>query len=261
MIKNRKFLFHVLVVVLGITSKLTLGVSHAQPEPPPLPPAQQMQQQWMQRLQNMTPEQRQQIQQFLQNMTPEQRRRMQQQTQQFLQNMTPEQRQQLQQQMQPLLQNMAPEQRQQLQQWLQTPEQQREAWIRQVAEASGFKDVKLQDDLIAFIEAQEKARTPLRAAAFALSKSLINPALTDEQLKTTMAGFRESVAKDQERYKTDLAVLDEKIHYSTQPRLELMLGVLGVVGPETATLGGVGAIFPESGFGGSLLTNATPNNG
>ena len=36
----------------------------------------------------------------------------------------------------------------------------------------------------------------------------------------------------------------------------MLLGVIGIVGQETASLGGVGAIFPDSGFGNSLMMAA-----
>ncbi len=237
MMKTRSSLFGKVVMALSLTTGLTTGALHAQPQP---------QQQMLERLQNMTPEQRQQMLQRLQNMTPQQR----QQLQQFLQNLPPEQREQLQQ----FMENLPPEEKQQLQQLMQAPEDKREAWVRQVLVASGFTDAEVQTSIIDFIRAQEQARAPLRIAAFALSKSLVNPALTDEQLKATLAAYRDAVARDQERYDQQLAALDEKINYSTQPRLELLLSALGVLGQETATLGGIGAIFPDSGFGGNLMT-------
>lgn len=256
--KNAQMLFRSSVLILGLTGGLTSGALHAQPQEPQgqmqrgqgqAGQGPQRQQQMLQWLQNMTPQQLGQMLQRVQAMTPEQR----QQTQQFLRNMTPEQLQQMQGRTQPLLANLTPQQRQQIQGLLQTPEQKREAWVRQVMVASGFTGVELQDAVIAFMQAQEKVRAPLRTAASALSESLLNPALTDEQLKTTWAGFRELVAKDRDRYAAELAVLDGKIKYSTRPRLEMLLGVIGVVGQETATLGGIGAVFPESGFGSGLV--------
>lgn len=239
MMKGRHALVGATVLALGLICGLGTGVSHAQPQA--VQP-----QGMMERLQNMTPEQMQQMLQRLQAMNPQQR----QQLQQFMQNLPPEQREQIQQ----FMQNMPPEQRAQIQQLMQSPEQRREAWVRQVMVASGFTDVEVQNSIIAFIRTQEATRAPLRMATFALSQSLVNPALTDEQLKTTVGNFRDSVAKDQERYNQELGALDERINYTTQPRLELLLEVIGVLGPETATLGGVGAIFPDSGFGGSLMT-------
>lgn len=212
--KNRQKLFRACVLMLGLSSGFTSRGLHAQPQEPQgqmqQAQGQQRQQQMLQWLQNVTPEQLGQMLQRVQAMTPAQR----QQTQQFLRNMTPEQLQQMRQRIQPLLQNLTPQQRQQIAGLLQTPDQQREAWVRQVLVASGFGEVELQDAVITFIQAQEKARAPLRASASALSESLLNPALSDEQLKTSLASFRESVAKDRERYKAELAVLDGKIKYS-----------------------------------------------
>jgi hypothetical protein len=193
-------------------------------------------QQW---LRSLTPQQLQQLQQWVQNMTPEQQRQLQGQMQQWLQEMLPEQQRQFQQ----TLQGMPP--------WLQdmARDQQRWSWIRQTFVSSGFVDTGVQDAVIAFMQAQDNARQPLRAMARALTTRLVNPAATDEQLKAQLATFREAVEQDAERYQQGLQALDARVNYSTQPRLETLLTVLGVVGQETPTLGGVGALFPESPLG------------
>lgn len=128
-------------------------------------------------------------------------------------------------------------------------EEEKANWIRQTLTAARYTDVELQNAVVEFMQAQEKARVPLRAAAFNLTPRIIDPAATDEQLKTDLAAFRDAVTKDQERYKTELAALDAKVKFSTQPRLETLLTVLGVIGQEAPTLGGVGAIFPDSPMG------------
>lgn len=171
-----------------------------------------------------------------------------------MENATPEQRaqmrQQWQQRRQQREQNMTPQQRAQRQQRQQQREVQRQAsewdWVRQTLAASGYKDAPMQNAVIAFMQAQERAREPLREQARTLAESLVNPAVPDAQLSTNLAAFRTAMATDATRHDSELAALDQAVKYSTQPRLEMLMTVLGVVGPETPTLGGVGALFPES---------------
>lgn len=205
--------------------------------------AQPLQGQGMPNWQNMTPDQ---VQQMLQNMPPEQ----QQQVQQMLQMMTPQQQQQM-------LQNMPPAQKQkvhemfeQAQVWLQDRlQKQRWDWIRQTLVASGYTDTSLQDAVLAFMQEQEKIRQPFRSTAQELTSLLVKPATPEEEFKTQLADFRDKMKKDEERYSQALAALDEKIKYSTQPRLETLLTVLGILGREIPTLGGVGTLFPNSPLG------------
>src|SRR5438093_11800892 len=79
--------------------------------------------------------------------------------------------------------NMTPEQRQQF--FQQQREQQRQDWIRQAMTASGFTDKTVQDAVIAFMAAQDKASGPLQEQAHDLSALLIDPNATNEQIKTT----------------------------------------------------------------------------
>jgi hypothetical protein len=201
---------------------------------------------------------------------------------QQMENMTPEQRQQFRQQrMQERMRNMTPEQRAQfqarMQEWQQNGGEaggqgggrgERNAelrwdWIRQTLVASGYTDATMQNSVIDFMKAQETARQPLREQAQALTVLLVNPATPDADLQTGLAAFRTAVAADQARYTTELAALDTSVKYSTQPRLETLLTVLGVVGQEAPTLGGVGALFPESpmGTGGGRGNRGRGNRG
>ena len=186
-----------------------------------------------QRIENMTPEQRQ---QFFQNRGGGRGQRGQgqaqgQNQQQMMQNMTPEQ----------------------LAQWQQRQAErtaQREAakwnWVRQTLIASGTTEAATQNAVIAFMQAQEKAREPLRQQARALAETLVNAATPDDKRVADLAAFQSAVEADTARYKTELAALDTTVKFSTQPRLETLLTLLGVVGAEAPALGGVGAIFPQS---------------
>lgn len=203
--------------------------------------------------------------------TDENRQQQREERRQRFETMTPEQRQQARQQR---MQNMTPEQRARMQQRMQEREQNGNAgggnagggnaggggrggqnaelrweWIRQTLVASSYTDATMQNSIIEFMKAQETARQPLREQAQALTVLLVNPETQDADLQTGLATFRTAVAADQARYTTELTALDTSVKYSTQPRLETLLTVLGIVGQEAPTLGGVGVLFPESPMG------------
>lgn len=174
-----------------------------------------------------------------------------------IQNMTPAQRQQWLQQRQAQRaqrrQNMTPAQRQEAEQQQQERQVQREqakwVWVRQTLTAAGYTDAEVQSAVVSFMQAQEKARQPLQQQARALATGLIDLTTPNEKLTADLTKFREAASADQKRYQTELAELDTKVKFSTQPRLETLLTILGVIGQETPTLGGVGAIFPTSPMG------------
>jgi hypothetical protein len=146
--------------------------------------------------------------------------------------------------------DMTPEQRQQMQaEANKRRAQEQQTWLRQAMAASGANETAAQDAVIAFVEADEKARLALQEQARALSALLIDPATTDEQFKTAVVAFRTANAAEVTRRQTELASLDAATKYSTQPRMETLLTVLGVLGSEISNLGGLGTIFPESPYG------------
>jgi hypothetical protein len=197
----------------------------------------------LQNWQDLKPEQ---IQKMLQDLPAEQQQFM----QQMWQSITAEQ-------MEKMLRDLPPAERekqrqmfQQTQTWLQTRlQQQRWNWVRQTLDASGFTDKTLQEAIVGYMENQEQVYRPLRARARDLAFLLLQPATPEEDVKKQLADFQEKMQKEELHTKQELMSLDEKIKYSTQPRLETLLTLLGVLGLETPTLGGVGALFPDSPLG------------
>ena len=144
-------------------------------------------------------------------------------------------------------QNMTPEQRQQWMERMETRRnQQRQDWLRQAMTGSGIADATVQTSVIDYMTAQEKSTTALQEQARALSALLIKPETPDAELKTALTAYREAVAAANAKQVTDLAALDAQVKFSTQPRVETLLTLVGVLGTETTQLGGIGAIFPES---------------
>ncbi|HEX8552115.1 MAG TPA: hypothetical protein VF681_11250 [Abditibacteriaceae bacterium] len=143
----------------------------------------------------------------------------------------------------PNWQNMTPEQRQQMEA---RRTEQRNLWLRQAMTGSGVTDAAAQTAIIDYMTEQEKTRVSLQEQARALSAVLVKPETPDAELKTKLEAYRAAVAAADAQRTADLSVLDEQVKYSTSPRVETLLSLLGVLGNETAQLGGIGALFPES---------------
>jgi hypothetical protein len=210
-------------------------------------------------------------------MTPEQR---QQQWQQRMQNMTPEQRQRMQERMQERIQQLPEADRARAEEAIRNNDfttlgqlmgpgrggpggqggqggrggqnaVSREERQRQLMTASAITDPAIQDAVIQFVVIQEAARRPLLEMARQLSRNLANPEVTAEANTTALANFRRAAAADQTRYEGALKALDAQISYSTNPKIETFLTLIGILGNEVMPLGGPSAIFaPAPGQGG-----------
>ena len=146
--------------------------------------------------------------------------------------------------------NMTPEMRQQMQAQMEARRNtQRQEWLRQAMTASGVTDTVMQNSVINYMTAQEKTRVALQEQARTLSAALIKPETEDATLKADLLTYRAAVAAADKQSVTDLAALDAQLKYSTNPRIETLLTLLGVLGNETTQLGGIGAIFPDSPYG------------
>lgn len=121
-------------------------------------------------------------------------------------------------------------------------------WVRQAMTASGYGDTTTQNAVLTFIQKQEQERQTLRQQERQMAALLVSDQTTDDQLNAQLTTFRNAVVQSNARVTQALTALDGVVQYSTQPRLEMLLTVLGVVGQETASLGGVGTVFPDSGF-------------
>lgn len=170
--------------------------------------------------------------------------------QQAFQNMTPDQRQQFFQQRQAQMQQqwnaMTPEQRQQItEQQAQRAAQRADQQLSSEMQTAGITDPETLDAIKQFVADQRTARQSLLAMAKKLATSLGVKATTDEATTASLADFRKAVAADQVRYDKALKALDAKIGYSTNPKLEAFLTLIGVIGNESSAVGGANAVFPS----------------
>jgi uncharacterized membrane protein YgcG len=150
----------------------------------------------------------------------------------------------------PNFQNMTPEERTAMMARMEEQRnEQRQSWLRQAMAASGVADTTAQSAVIDYMTSVERSKATLREMARALSASLVKPETTDAELTTALKAYRDAVAAANAKQTADLAALNGVTKYSTTPRVEALLTLLGVLGDETAELGGIGEIFPDSPYG------------
>lgn len=119
--------------------------------------------------------------------------------------------------------------------------QMREQQLRQMLTAAGYSDKTLQDAVIAFSNAQDKAKQPLRQSLQELTQAAGSATATDEEVATILNEFRTSVEAAQVQWNKDVKTLDAAVGFSKKPRLEALLTSLGLIGDEAAFVGGGGA--------------------
>jgi len=95
-------------------------------------------------------------------------------------------------------------------------------------------DVELQDTLVNFLSEQANRRQSVRDQKNKLQTGLRNNLASDTQVLSMLNDYRANVEQAKEDYKKALAVLDTKIGYSKNPRLEATLVLLGVIGDESS---------------------------
>lgn len=126
-----------------------------------------------------------------------------------------------------------------------TTDTQHEERMRALMKAAGITDKAQQDPVVAFVLTQEKARQPLIKTARDVASSLKDGKSTPEQITAKWATYETTLDQDKTRYQKDLATLDAKIGWSKDPRLKSFLTLVGVVNPDSLSYGGVSAIFTE----------------
>ena len=145
----------------------------------------------------------------------------------------------------------AEQQQQYTQQQEQRADQRADQQVSTEMQAAGITDPETMDAIKQFVADQRTARKPLLAMAKKIATSLPLKTTTDEAMTASLTAFRKAVADDQVRYDKALKDLDAKIGYSTNPKLEAFLTLIGVIGNESSAVGGANAVFPNmmGGFG------------
>ena len=151
------------------------------------------------------------------------------------------------------------------------------AAMKQMMEAAGISDFDTQDAIIAYVAEQNKARVTLlqlaQTAATALQAPTVAPVnaadnggaeTADTRVATTFSAYETAVQAENDRQSEALKTLDDKIHYSTTPRIKAFLTLVGILNNDVLAIGGPAAIFsaPQQQPGAmNTAMNAQPQNG
>jgi hypothetical protein len=134
--------------------------------------------------------------------------------------------------------------------------------------AAGILETPVQDEIIAFILRQERVRASLLLVAQNAAQALIKPttqgaavvqaavdgapaavdvAVANADVERTLVAYETALQAEKVRYTDDLKALDEKVSFSTTPRIKAFLSLVGVLSFEPYTLGGPEVIFSPPG--------------
>ncbi len=127
-----------------------------------------------------------------------------------------------------------------------TPEQRREAMLkiteqmlRGGMDMLNVQDKATQDAVVAFAIEQEKALEPVREKHRKVAQSLINNAVTEQQVGALMEELRVAETEARDKRGKDIDALEKQIHFSQKPRLSALLSLSGLTGEQTGFMNGV----------------------
>jgi hypothetical protein len=101
--------------------------------------------------------------------------------------------------------------------------------LRTIMTNMGLQETATQDALIGYLADDEKGKNDIRDAARRLMVGLKRE-LPPDRMKDLISAYKNSLENDKIRRRAAQASLDAKIGYSTNPRLEAILWVVGVLG-------------------------------
>lgn len=114
-----------------------------------------------------------------------------------------------------------------------TPEEQRkqsEDRLREVMTSNGVTDASTQDAVLTYLSNELDARQPLRQMGGKLYRALEDQSVSDDQIKGMIADYQNAQDLEKQRRIKAQSDLENKIHYSQNPRLEGLLMLMGVLG-------------------------------
>lgn len=111
-----------------------------------------------------------------------------------------------------------------------------EKTVRDAMTAHGFSDAPLQNDILAHIQSEAKARSPLRERGRRLFRGLNSPKVGDAEMSLALGSYLTALEADRARRIAAETALDAKIGWSKNPRLHSMLLLFGIIGESPITL-------------------------
>ena len=127
--------------------------------------------------------------------------------------------------------------------------------MKQIMESAGIVDFDTQEAIIAYVAEQNKARLTLLDLAKKAGAALQVPVVqtvdaqpggkdaADATVVETFGAYQAAVDAENVRQETALKALDEKIHYTTKPRLRAFLTLVGILDNDVLAIGGPAAVF------------------
>ena len=127
--------------------------------------------------------------------------------------------------------------------------------MKQIMESAGVMDFDTQEAVIAYVAEQNKARLTLldlaKKAGAALQVPVVQTvdaeaggkAAADADVVAAFGDYETAVNAENARQQTALQALDEKIHYTTKPRLRAFLTLVGILNNDVLAIGGPAAVF------------------
>ncbi|BCM88265.1 hypothetical protein IAD21_00092 [Abditibacteriota bacterium] len=113
--------------------------------------------------------------------------------------------------------------------------------LRSTMTRAGFKDQKLQDDILEFVDDQEKFREDVRAAAAKIYLTLEPQGVpTDAQgMETLVNDYLATVDEVKSEREVASKALDLKIGFSSKPHLRAFLLLNGIIGDAASVTGDI----------------------
>lgn len=145
--------------------------------------------------------------------------------------------------------NMTPEQRQQMMAQMQAQQAQRREQQLRGAMTTINADTATQDAVVAFVKQQSDAATALTPKITAIRAAFAGNA-TDAVVTAALADYRASVEEARKTRETQTAALDKAISFSTKPKLEALLTMMGIIGDETSFVSNLSGDATLPGAGG-----------
>jgi hypothetical protein len=108
--------------------------------------------------------------------------------------------------------------------------------MRRLMASFGFADRELQDTVLRYIDDEIRARSQVRREGAALLRLLRDKNLSEKEMDDGLMAYRNAMETERGRRALAENQLDERIRFRSQPRLEAMLTLFGVVGESSAPL-------------------------
>ena len=138
-----------------------------------------------------------------------------------------------------------------------------EAQMRAMMNAVGITDKATQDPIITYVLQRRREQQPVLQLARDVATLLRAPVagaatatqtsatpgtasatpVADSTIAQKFAAYGDALDKDKTLQTSELAALDKQISYSTKPRVQAFLSLVGILNPDALALGGVSAIF------------------